>query len=502
MPNPSHSARSRTHRRRTLFAGKSKLWILLLVAAIATAWGFTVPREAEPLSYDYQVDLANSDWGEVGIVLTITGRAPDSLELEFAGGLLGGNQGGPVFTMVKACQTDGYHNGARPVSYEANETSITVHPTVDYPLELTYTIQLKADNILDEDLSNHLSVQTRNSIRAAGFSIFLIPVNGEANNISVTFSGHQTDALLAPWPTLPEAPDIEPAASTVPGSTTYYPGDMRDLFNSFIACGDLRLTTIDIGPCTFQLATDTNWLFDDRDVTGLARRIAHAEVEFFGSVPQPVITCLLTENRVSASSGFDTFGIHTGCSILLMLDPATSYTNLKEHGASILAHEMFHGWLGEAIRQEEPDMLWFTEGATTLYSARLLAAAGIWSETEARDRLNLRYRYDYFDNPAREHYSIAVAAADVLGDTDTIRLAYAGGALACEQLDSWLASRTGHEHPLDDVLRELYATCDQGPLTRIKLTTTVQTVTGWDCRNWLTRFVYGNQTLPQTEPMI
>jgi len=463
----------------------------VLAAAMLVAVGFSLPREQEPVSLAYEIDLAAADRGEIQVRLTVAGDVADPLALEFPTSVLDGASGGPNFTVASASQTDGYHNGARPIRFEAGSGRVVIHPDGAYPVELRYRIDLRTADVLDGDLTRHLSVVTAGGFRAAGFAVFLVPASGLARDISVAFTGNTRGEVLAPWP----------IRSSVEDSTVFQPRDLRDLYNSFFAHGGLRLSEATFGDCRFRLASDVDWLFADQDVMRLARRIATAEVDFFGSVPQPAITCLLAENRLRSASGFDIVGVHTGSSILLLMDPDTSYANLKQHGASIIAHEMFHGWLGEAIRQEHPDMVWFTEGATTLYAARLLAKSGVWSPAEADCSLTQRYRRDYHDNELLGETAIAEAAADLLGDGGTVRFAYAGGSLACERLDTWLATKTGRTHPLDDVLRYLYSTRDDGSLTRARLIAAVAAVTGQDCTTWLERFVYGKETLPPSEPM-
>jgi predicted metalloprotease with PDZ domain len=162
---------------------------------------------------------------------------------------------------------------------------------------------------------------------------------------------------------------------------------------------------------------------------------------------------------------------------------------------------MFHGWLGEAIMQEDTQMLWFVEGATTWYATRFLREAGIWNSWRAESVVGERVTQNYYDNPLLGQISVAEAAAGIMSNAMTTRFAYAGGALAIANLDRWLATISGALRPLDAVLQHLYAHREGSPLTRSDLVAAVRAVTGADCNDWLDLYVYGKETLPRLETL-
>jgi predicted metalloprotease with PDZ domain len=259
---------------------------------------------------------------------------------------------------------------------------------------------------------------------------------------------------------------------------------------------------VELAEARLRIATEQDWIFTDADLTSLLRRVAGTEIDFFGEAPQSLITCLVVPNGVYGPGRFDIYGAHTGGSLILWLDPGISYAELTERAASVVAHEMFHGWLGEAIRQREPETLWFTEGATSLYAARMLVAAGIWSEDHARATLNARLRRDFHENPRLGDVAIADAAAMVMADPETVRLGYAGGIAACLALEQWLAAGGGTARPLDTLLRHLYRHRDDGHLTRQRLESAILAVTGLDAASWLARHIYDRVPLPDLSPVI
>ena len=211
---------------------------------------------------------------------------------------------------------------------------------------------------------------------------------------------------------------------------------------------------------------------------------------------------LLSANRVTAREGFDVYGVHTGSSVLVLMSPETTYGLLEEQSASVIAHEMFHGWLGEAVRQTDPSTLWFTEGVTTWYSARMLTAAGLWSPDHTRRTLAERLRRDWAENPLLGRISLADAAAEVMADAQQVRYAYAGGVAAAMALDQWLAASSGLERPLDEVLRHLYTQYEGHDLSRELIEQAVHEVTGVDCHDWLEAHVYGRTALPPPQQLI
>jgi predicted metalloprotease with PDZ domain len=262
------------------------------------------------------------------------------------------------------------------------------------------------------------------------------------------------------------------------------------------------LTTTTADDCLIRFATADQWLFADDDVVQLLRRIARAEIAFFGSAPESLITCLLATNPVAGAERFDAYGIHTGSSILLLLEAQTTYADLNENAVSVIAHEMFHGWLGEAIRQEDHATLWFTEGATTLYAARMLAAAHIWSDVYARQVIAGRIERDYTASARRGRLSVAAAAAQVMADPVTIRFGYAGGVAVCLGLERWLTAQGAGPDPLAAVLRYLYAHRSEAVLSRATIEAAVRATADLECGAWLDRYVYGTESLPPVEPMI
>ncbi|MCK9995576.1 MAG: hypothetical protein KAH56_04760 [Candidatus Krumholzibacteria bacterium] len=504
-------------------------WLIIL----GFATYFLIPRSPMPIQLTYELDLEKAPSGSLTITLIAEGDLPRHLDLEFPPGVFGNVM-----------------NGVHPHSATANELnpdgsrgkSLAVNRTPDGWRLATgganragfiYQVDLNQIQSLDADVRRHISTPVAGGLRVAGFEVFLQPAGLEVNDITVTVYNPENLKVLTPWPALiqnrdriikttPQGtiqqanvspgqgylptegvpplnhtdPGKSPSTQPVPENLLFHPRNLADLNNALMICGDLRILSTQVRECVIQLATDHPWEFPLGSALDMVRRIARTEMGFFGSAPTSQITVILSVNQIGGRDRFDIYGVHTGSSILVMMDPKTTWGDLEEQSASVIAHEMFHGWLGEAIPQRDPDMLWFTEGATTWYSARMLTAAGIWTPDHARAVLEARLERDYKLSPLKTQMSVAEAASEVMAGPDQIRFAYAGGVNACLNLDLWLANQSGKVGPLDLVLRHLYENRDGSPLTRLTLEAAILEVTGVDCSVWLDDHVYKKSTLP------
>lgn len=500
----------------------------LLLAAVV-AWA-VYPRGRDPLALTYEVDLAGAPQGRLTITLILAGRLPQDLDLDVVG-----------------ADPDNPSPAAR--IHSALAASLATDGTPLAPLQLTgadgrwrlrtdgceragviYQVDLDAASAAEDDVRRHLSSPVAGGVRAAGFEVFLQPRYHRVGGITVAVHNPGRLPCVIPWPALvtvaggepqpaPErliqpanlafamgyrpqppaaGPDAAPIAARrdaypVPANLLYHPRDLTDLNNSLLICGNIVTATDQARDCVIQFATDRQWLFPVQRAVDLVRGVARTQIGFFGSAPTSQITVLLTANPIAAPGSFDAYGAHTGSSVLVMTDPAVTWEQFQENVAGVIAHEMFHGWVGEAIPQSDPSTLWFTEGTATWFAARMLTAGGIWSPAHAREVLQGKLQRDYLDSPLRGRLTPAKASAEVMADPQVVRYAYASALACCLALDEWLTARTQAARPLDEVLRRLYEKRDGTPLDRYLLQEAVLEVTGVDCEAWLQDHVYGKR---------
>ena len=513
----------------------------------AIAWWF-IPQPPAPVDLTYEIDLAGAAEGQLAITLIAEGQLPDDLDLEFPPGVFGdaGNGVTPRSPSAHVLRADG--RPGRPLDLEQTGDGWRLRTARQHRVGFIYHVDLARTSGLETDIRRHISTPVAGGVRVAGFEVFLEPAEVPVSSITVTVHNPEDLAVLVPWPALvhgahtrtrlnglaeaaepaqdtPAAPahigagqGFRPAAggdgerpkpvlrradsAALSSNLFYHPQDLADLNNALLICGHIRTATAQVHDCVIQYATDGEWLFPDEDVLDLVRSIARTETGFFGSAPTPQITVILAANEVNTADSFDVYGVHTGSSVLVMVRPDITWGELEEQAASVIAHEMFHGWLGEALGQRNDDTLWFTEGATTWFAARMLTAAGIWNPEHSRRMLYARLERDYVTSPLRGQMPVAEAAADVMADAGQVRYAYAGSVAACMALDQWLAEQSGKQRPLDEVLRHLYVQYAGQTLTRRMIEDAVAAVTGVDCGPWLEAYVYGKSALPPVDRLI
>lgn len=515
-----------------------------LVSTAVAAAGLVLarPRPATPVDMTYEVDLSGAARGELVITMICDGRLPRHLDLALPPGEFGDPRSGVHARdpQAHALGPDGRQLRALKVTETADGWSVRTGRS--RRTGIVYSLDLRATPGSEQDVRRHISTPVAGGVRAAGFEIFLEPLGVPVKDLTVVVRNPDDMPVLVPWPAVvrdgpapsrdgagggggdrpvadaslgysqgfrpspkaavPAESGRTAAAAPVPANLFYHPRDKADLNNALIVCGDIRTYAAQAGDCVIQLATDRQWLFSDEAALDLVRRIARTEMGFFGSAPTDQITVLLSANAITGKDRFDVYGVHTGSSVLVMLDGDTTWGAVEDQAASVIAHEMFHGWLGEAVRQTDPQMLWFTEGATTWYAARMLTAAGVWQPAHARGVLGARLDRDYAGNPLRGTMSVAAAAAEVMAPADQVRFGYAGGVTACMALDEMLAEKGGRARPLDGILRDLYDRERGQPLTRERLEAAVHAATGVDCGPWLDAHVYGKTALPPIKSML
>ncbi len=520
------------------------LLLLLLIPVLGfLGWRAYSALPGTPLQLTYEVDLREAPQGVLTVTLVAEGKLPPQLNLESPPGVFGNSCGRLTLLRPTAhvLKDDGMMG--RPLPVDQTPTGWRLGTRGLKRIGFIYRVDLAKVQAQETDIRKYISIPISGGVRFAGFEVFLEPTNAKVDDITVTIHNPHDLAVLVPWPALvkhrtkesldshgpladahlgygqgynpgaasrmgnaqtqnTDSSSRRGMAAPVPMNLLYHPRDLADLNNALLVCGNIRTLNSQARDCVIQFATDRDWLFSDHDALELVRRIARTEMGFFGSAPTEQITVLLSANEVRAAEGFDIYGVHTGSSILVMLPPETTWGMLEEQAASVIAHEMFHGWLGEAITQVDPETMWFTEGATTWYSARMLNAAGIWSPHHARQVLTERLNRDFVKSPLRGKIPIATAAADVMGDAEMVRYSYAGGVAACMALDQWLAGRSGLVRPLDEILRFLYDNCGDEGFSRQGLEEAVFAVTGVDCGLWLEEFVYGVRNLPPVDRLI
>jgi predicted metalloprotease with PDZ domain len=323
--------------------------------------------------------------------------------------------------------------------------------------------------------------------RLVGSDVFLFPLHTEADSIEVSYD------LPPHWEL------FHPFQSSSTRAT--YP-DVESLYYSAVAVGPYRSLTRTVAGCELVLAIQGDFSFGDVDLMNMIGRIAELELEFFDVPVRPRYLFVVNPHPHSDdATRLRYFGLHFDASMIILLDDRTDRRRLQNEPAHIFAHEFFHNWNGETVRQLDYDMNWFIEGVTTYYSYRFRVAARMLDHGGFNRDLERRYEDEYLPNRLRGQLSPAAAGAKVLQDPETTQLLYASGLLVAAALNHAIDQATAHDRSLDDLMRELVDAALADPsfvLTRETLEAALLDLTGHDFGPWLERYAYGTEPPPWT----
>jgi len=229
------------------------------------------------------------------------------------------------------------------------------------------------------------------------------------------------------------------------------------------------------------------WKFGDEEFFDVIRRIVSCEMGMFDSSPHESFLFVCDRNPVKGNEGFDNYGLHIGRNIILLLDGKLDRSELYGPSMSIVAHEFFHNWNGEAIWPRTSEFLWFTEGATVYYSYQVLLDANIITPSQYEKQREAIIRR-YSDNAHLDSIPIVRAANSDLSDKDLVNLLYDGGFLAAEALDRRIEQVSGGSARLIDVLNWMHENAQDGADVNV-LAEAVSRTTGYDLSGFLAEMI-------------
>jgi len=340
--------------------------------------------------------------------------------------------------------------------------------------QFSYSVSLIIEDMYSPDIRTMLTMIDENRYRLLAREVLLVPEREISDGVIIDFS------IPADWRLLSTSPSVN--RRTIVNSVA----EMR--VASFV-CGDFQCETTRIDDTELSVAAIGKWKFDVEDFFDAVKRIVSYEIYLFGDSPRRKYIVVCERNPVKYGKGFDYYGIHIGGAIFLFLDPGMDKSSLFDIPMSIISHEAFHSWNGDALKPESDDFLWFVEGATVYYSYRVLLDTGIITREQFARRRSMILRR-FMDNPYHGEIPIRRAANSNLGDKDLVNFLYDGGYLVSEALDGIIKERTGGEFSLIDVLRYLYR--ERGKyeyFNRERLICAIRELTGEDISSDLHRLV-------------
>ncbi len=350
---------------------------------------------------------------------------------------------------------------------------VVLHDGRDFTVR--YDLTLTVEDRYEPRIENMLTLLDGDRYRIMGRDVFIIPECAVARGVFVDMEMGPRRSQRSAWPSN--------------GGRIVVPA-IEDLPLTVAVSGDYRFIRDTVGGTEVKMAIGGDWIFSDGELFDLVCRIVLHEIALFGSSPHDSYFFVCDRNPVKRHDTFGSFGVHFARNMVLLLDTRLDRSDLFDIPMSIIAHEFFHNWNGDAIRPASDRMLWFTEGVTVYYSYRILLDINVIVpvQYEAR-RAYIANRYR--DNPYRSDVAIAQAGNIDLNDRDMVNLLYDGGFLAAEALDRRLAELTDGRVHLIDVLRSLYHEGIGGDgLDEATLCETIERVSGVDLSSYLHELVH------------
>ena len=461
---------------------RSLLVAILAALVIGGGWGLwktVIGRGAgEPVDLVYRIAVADPSTGRLDVRLLCDPVDAGRLTLGFSATSVAPTAPASKFRVREAIDGAG-----RTLSVEPGAGSWTVRGRG--PLEIRYDVHLRSQRSRSAYAEEALSALDAGGGRLVGSDVFLFPVDEAIGSIDVRYELPEGWRLHHPFPA-----GVDRAA----------PPDLRALYTSVVAVGPYRSIRRQVGPCEIELAIRGHYSFGDDDLMRVITRVVEYQLDFFGQAPRDRYLFVVDPHPHDDDPELlHYFGLHFDASMLVLIDPRTDRLRLEDEPASLCAHEFFHNWLGEQLRQEGYEMNWFVEGITTLYAYRTRLATRMLDHGRYASQLRERFADHWQDASARASLTLADAGSIVLQDPAVTRMLYTGGLLVGVALDEEIARTTRGEAGLDDLVLRLVDRAHADPeyrLTREGLEAELLALTGRGFGRWLDRHVYGLDDLP------
>lgn len=221
---------------------------------------------------------------------------------------------------------------------------------------------------------------------------------------------------------------------------------------SLFAAGDFRIIKKMIGNNPVYTAIRGSWKFSDDQFADLYSTITKTERDFWNDDNFPFF--LITVLPLSGSND-QTGTSRTNSYALFLSKNRTIDTKMKR----LLAHEIFHIWIGDKIQFADPEQLvyWFKEGFTDYYSELLLLRSKLISLEEYTDQYNMILE-TYFTSPMRYEKNERLIN-EFESDKYLTWLPYQRGRIFAQNLNYTITKNSNWKRSLDDFMRDLVSRC-------------------------------------------
>lgn len=216
--------------------------------------------------------------------------------------------------------------------------------------------------------------------------------------------------------------------------------------------GDFMFKTRFIGSDRINIVTRGTWKFSEDQLSDLIRDILIEERNFWNEHNFPdFLVAVLPISGSDDQSGIVRFNSYS----LFLSKDRTIDIELKR----LLAHDIFHTWIGEKIKFAEPEQLvyWFKEGFTDYYTNLLLLRAKLISLEEYIEHYNVILETYYTSSMRYEKNERLINEFGT--DDDLTRLPYQRGQIFAHNLNYTIMKNSFWKKTLDDFMRDLMFRC-------------------------------------------
>jgi predicted metalloprotease with PDZ domain len=451
---------------------------LLAGSAIGVWRAIEMRRPEAPTEFAYAVRVLDPDQARLEVTLTLSDLKPGAIELGFSANAVASTAPTSKYRVREAIGP----GGSSPIEKLDGVWRIP-HGAGD--LAIRYEVSLEAGRGGQAFADEALSSMDPDGARILGSDLFLFPMDVPARTLVVDWDLPDGWTLQNPYRV---------------GEFRTAPPNLRSLYGTVTAVGEHRVVRRDLRGYEITIAIRGGFRFGDDALANNILQIVDHELDFFGRAPDRKYLFIVEPHPHSDDPDqLHYFGLHFNASMILLLDQRSARHRLEKEPAALCAHEFFHSWIGELVRQEGYEMNWFVEGTATLYADRALLATrkldyGTWVEGMRRE-----WAENWRDSELRHTTSVARAGEIVLQSAEYTRLLYTGGRLLALALDLEIQERTSNYKTLDDLLRALADRAFQDARFRLTHTTLVEelkALTGTDFTDWLDRHAWGTEDIP------
>ncbi len=221
---------------------------------------------------------------------------------------------------------------------------------------------------------------------------------------------------------------------------------------SLFAAGDFRIIKKMVDNNPVYTAIRGSWKFSDDQFTDLYSTITKTERDFWNDHNFPFF--LITVLPLSGSND-QTGTVRTNSYALFLSKNRTIDIRMKR----LLAHEIFHIWIGDKIQFADPEQLvyWFKEGFTDYYAELLLLRSKLISLEDYIDQYNVILE-TYCTSPMRYEKNERLIN-EFWSDKDLAHLPYQRGRIFAQNLNYTILKNSSWKKSLDDFMRDLVSRC-------------------------------------------